>query len=271
MLPRQPGVVASPHWRWSALPFAEVGHAFAVLSDAAKREHYDQFGEEEPGTPSGGGGRGGGHAGHAAHHGMTPEEMLFAQMFGQFGNFGPGVRQRRVYRTRDGNFVYMDSNGGGGGGGGGGGDDGGRSPEQVRIMQFMQLLPLILMLLFALTSFSSDPDTSFHLNRSAVYRIPRRTASHGVVPDIPYYVKSDFWTNIKGNKQRLRVVEMDVQAEMHRHLRRQCNRERQQQLQYKYRARRETGHRAKELHRQAQNMQMPSCSQLEEYFGATGG
>ncbi len=81
--------------------FKEAAEAYDVLSDAQKRQRYDQFGHAGVGGASGGGGFGGG---------MSMED-IFSQFgdifgghfgFGGFGGFGGGSRGgRRVNRGSD--------------------------------------------------------------------------------------------------------------------------------------------------------------------------
>lgn len=195
---------------------------------------------------------------------LSPED-IFNMMFNGFHpgmQGGPRMRTRRVYRA----------------GGGGQGDhrqagaQGGeaRDPSAVRMTQLLQLLPVLLMFFFFLTSLSSEPDLSFNLNRTSSFRVPRRTAVSGIVPNLEYYVKPDFWSNLKNDKRKLAAVEREVEQTTHRHLRRQCNRERQQQLQLKYRARRQSGARAEALLSEAERMPKPNCDSMEKHFGHSG-
>ncbi len=245
--------------------FTEIGHAFAVLSDPEKKNIYDQTGDDGQASTQAAPGRAAGHQGGGMYYQeeLSPED-IFNMMFNGFHpgmHGGPRMRTRRVYRTNSGFATQGDHRQGGGEA---------RDPAAVRMTQLLQLLPVLLMFIFFLTSLSSEPDLTFNLNRTSSYRVPRRTAVSGIVPNLEYYVKPDFWSNLKNDKRKLAAVEREVEQTTHRHLRRQCNRERQQQLQLKYRARRQSGERAEALLREAERMPKPNCDNMERYFGHTG-
>ncbi|ORX90055.1 dnaJ-like protein subfamily A member 2-like protein [Basidiobolus meristosporus CBS 931.73] len=72
--------------------FKEISHAYEILSDPDKREHYDRFGEE--------GGNGGGD------YGMNPED-IFAQFFGGgFGGPSFGAGGPRNWKQRGEDIVH---------------------------------------------------------------------------------------------------------------------------------------------------------------------
>ncbi|GMH39634.1 hypothetical protein BSKO_07532 [Bryopsis sp. KO-2023] len=108
--------------------FREVAEAYEMLSDADKRQKYDQFGDAAFGDGGGGGGGwqggGGGGGGRGGFHG-DPFEMFNTFFGGSGSNFGGGVKF-----TFGGDTGRARRGGGGGGGGcnaGGGGGGGGRS------------------------------------------------------------------------------------------------------------------------------------------------
>ncbi|PRW20497.1 dnaJ ERDJ3B isoform A [Chlorella sorokiniana] len=78
----------------AAQKFADVSHAYEVLTDPEKRKVYDRYGEEGLKQMGGGGGGGG-----------NPND-IFSQFFGQFG-FGFGQEQQEE-QTPKGNNVIVD-------------------------------------------------------------------------------------------------------------------------------------------------------------------
>ena len=66
--------------------FKEATHAYEVLSDAQKKQAYDQFGTDGPQGPFGGGGRPGGQAGNWGGPGGAPFNV--EEMFGRGGGGG---------------------------------------------------------------------------------------------------------------------------------------------------------------------------------------
>jgi molecular chaperone DnaJ len=87
----------------AAKKFAELTEAYEVLSDAEKRQVYDQYGHAGM-EGGGGGGMGGmgGFGGFAGGRPMSPEDIfsVFEEAFGG-GAFNLGGRQRRPRRGRD--------------------------------------------------------------------------------------------------------------------------------------------------------------------------
>lgn len=71
--------------------FQEVQSAYEILSDPAKKEQFDKFGEAAFDPSAGFNPGAGGFSGFA---GGFPEGFSFADMFGQFGD-GSGRRGRR--------------------------------------------------------------------------------------------------------------------------------------------------------------------------------
>lgn len=90
--------------------FKKISEAYSVLSDAEKRQQYDQFGKDGPHSGGGGGFGSGGMGGFSSSGGLSSEdaERIFRAFFGGMGpvhgSAGPGGSS----------FVFMSSGGGGG-------------------------------------------------------------------------------------------------------------------------------------------------------------
>ena len=181
---------------------AGVGAAFAILSDANKRANYDRYGESDDGAGSAGMRRGGGDDARSRHYARYEDQIspddIFNMFFGS-GAFGGG---ETVYS--DGRNTYRVRRDGRGGGpqhthaeqhGRGEGD----ATVSARSRQLMQLLPIIVLILFTLFSFSPGvpapaDERMYSLDRSDSFRTSRTTrGSHaGLVPHLPYWVREDF-------------------------------------------------------------------------------
>ncbi|CBN79139.1 Heat shock protein 40 like protein [Ectocarpus siliculosus] len=176
--------------------FQAIGTAFAVLSDADKRAHYDRYGDGD--GPQGiGGGQGGGPFGRGHHYGaeVSPED-IFNMFFGQ----PPGARRRQgrggmpSFNTR----VYRAGGGVDRGGGGGNGQEGAMG---------MNLLPLLgAIVLMFLTLFGGEQqEAAFSLERTSAYKVPKTTTQEkGVVGGIDYFVAPKFRQKYATNAERLR-------------------------------------------------------------------
>eukprot|EP01138_Halocafeteria_seosinensis_P007502 gb/GECG01007668.1/.p1 GENE.gb/GECG01007668.1/~~gb/GECG01007668.1/.p1 ORF type:complete len:296 (+),score=26.02 gb/GECG01007668.1/:1-888(+) len=199
--------------------FQKVQKASEVLSDKRKRQVYDLGGndEGEEAVPQYN------HAGFRRRGGTTrvytdgtnvyeetyisPEE-IFEQFF---FNQGPrnGFRARRTPRPRR---------------AGPNEDDFSNMPIAQMLLQ---LLPLLLVLFLTLSSLrggaSSGPPYSLHRKPDMPYI--RHTKSPGITPDLKYYVGKDF-QNIARDPQSLYRVESDIEFQLMKFYRSQCESER---------------------------------------------
>ena len=83
---------ANPDDDKAADTFAVLSEAYEVLSDADKRQQYDQFGHQDGGFGGGGGGGGFGGMGGMGGMGFDPRD-IFSQFSQQYGDqFGGGGR-----------------------------------------------------------------------------------------------------------------------------------------------------------------------------------
>ncbi|XP_060586087.1 dnaJ homolog subfamily B member 12-like isoform X2 [Ruditapes philippinarum] len=210
--------------------FKAVGNAFAVINDPAKRKKYDMFGpeEEQRSTRS--------QREYDYSHGfegdISPEE-LFNMFFG--GGF-PSAGVRRQHRS----YSRASS----------------RSSDEGSATLLLQLAPILLLVILSLLSsfFVSDP--VFSLNRTDKYSAQRKTQHL----HIPYYVKQDFTSNFAGD---LRRIERQVEEEFISNLRQNCWRERSYKENMLWRAR---NYADAKLYERAQNMETPSCDQLQKIY-----
>ncbi|KAL4239656.1 DnaJ (Hsp40) [Mactra antiquata] len=213
--------------------FKAIGNAFAVLSDPAKKKKYDVFGPEE-GRSSG---RNGGYEydySHGFEGDISPEELF--NMF-----FGGGFPSAGVRRHHHHHHSFRQQS---------------RSSDEGSATLLLQLAPILLLVVLSLLSsfFVSDP--VFSLNRSDKYSAQRKTAQL----HIPYYVKQDFTANFAGD---LRRIERQVEEEFVSNLRQNCWRERSYKENMLWRAR---NYADAKLYERAQNMETPSCDQLQKIY-----
>ena len=81
------------------MPCAEISAAFATLSDAEKRRHYDQVGDEDENVAAQHAAYGARYRGGMQGQYMTPEDIF--EMFFSGEGFRPaGVRRRNVHVYR---------------------------------------------------------------------------------------------------------------------------------------------------------------------------
>jgi curved DNA-binding protein CbpA len=241
--------------------FKSINQAFDTLSDASKRDIYDQTGHDPDnnGAPSAGHGFGGfgGHGFHGGHtHEVSPEDILNMFFNGaagpQFRNMRGGGRSFHFQtggmpRNRRENGATPDQN----------------QPNGNFFQQIMQFLPIILMLLLTFSSFGGNyHQPAFSLNPQGVYQTHRKTQSRSVVPDISYYVQSSFDKNYNFNSEALRKVEREVEAEFKHYLDVRCGNERAYKNSKLYQAR----FAGKEAREKAEALATPSCEQYTKMF-----
>ena len=166
--------------------FKAVGLAYATLSDATKKAHYDQYGDDEPGAGGGGGNPFGGggmrhrRGGGGFHGGGVDPEDIFQAFFGgggvRFGGQQPRYRQQQQQQAR----------------GGGGGQRGGQeaAPDMASLVQILPFL-----MLFLLSFFNGMPGNSapppFALQPHGTYHVSMHTRDglRGIRAGIPYFVQ----------------------------------------------------------------------------------
>ncbi|XP_064551251.1 dnaJ homolog subfamily B member 12 [Drosophila montana] len=217
--------------------FKTLSNAAGVLTDVEKRKNYDLYGINE--SQSGHGNRAG-HHGHGQHYNdyggfqadISPEELF--NMF-----FNGGFSQQNVYmrqqRRRQHAREERDTN---------------NSSALINLLPILLLIGLSMMSSF----FISDP--MYSLTPSHKYSVKRET--NGL--KIPYYVKDNFYSEYQGSVARL---EESVEEDFINHLKHSCSRERNYRDSMLAKAR-TFGDR--DLYRKAQNINTPSCENLQKYL-----
>uniref|UniRef100_A0A1L8EI59 Putative molecular chaperone dnaj superfamily n=1 Tax=Haematobia irritans TaxID=7368 RepID=A0A1L8EI59_HAEIR len=221
--------------------FKAVGNAVAILTDPEKRKHYDLYGSSETHISSGGGG-GGGHGGMRNGYYSTNDfgyyEVNAEEIFNMF--FGSGFPQQNVYMRSNRRRQQQRE----------------ERENQSSSSALINLLPILVLIGLSMMSsfFISDP--IYSLTPSHKYSVKRETNSM----KIPYYVKDNFYSEYQGSVGRL---EESVEEDFINHLKLSCSRERNYRDSMLAKAR-SFGDR--ELFRKAQNINMPSCDNLQKYL-----
>lgn len=215
--------------------FKAVGNAAAILTDAEKRKQYDLYGINET---------------HSSGHGVRRDNYEYAyargfqaevspeDLFNMF--FGGGFAQQNVYMRQKRRRQQHR-------------DDGENQSNSSALINF---LPILLLIALSMVSsfFISDP--IYSLSPSHKYAVKRETNRLKV----PYYVKNNFHSEYQGSVGRL---EESVEEDYIDHLKYSCSRERNYRDSMLAKAR-SFGDR--DLFRKAQNINMPSCDNLQNYL-----
>mmetsp|Transcript_33836 Transcript_33836/g.49123 ORF Transcript_33836/g.49123 Transcript_33836/m.49123 type:complete len:339 (-) Transcript_33836:701-1717(-) len=168
--------------------FKAISTAFDCLSDPAKRETYDQYGHESTEQMNQTHGHGHGAGFHGAFRGQGFHEVSPEDIFNMFfqGAAGPGFRAH-FGRAGGGGFRQQRHSTGDEG-------DEQRQPQRSIFQQLFQFLPIILMVLMSISSFSSNNvQPVFSLHPQGAYQLKKTTqARYGVSPGMEYYVNGQF-------------------------------------------------------------------------------
>ncbi|EGF77257.1 hypothetical protein BATDEDRAFT_14248 [Batrachochytrium dendrobatidis JAM81] len=236
--------------------FKAISHAFTVLGDSDKKEHYDRYGID-PDTRAGAAAASRGGAGFRGFNGqrfegdISPEDLFRMFMGGDdfpgFGGAGfhtfssnsqPRARFRQA-QARQGTQVNSSS-----------------------LLQIIQMLPVIFLGLFTLASLlsSTQPD-AFSFTKSRDYPEQHTTSIHKV----PYYVNSEhFKSNWASSESKTKVLEGSVEKAYLQALERGCRSELENkrfQIQQSYGL---FGVDKKMLKR-AQGMRLPNCERVDQW------
>ena len=99
--------------------------------------------------------------------------------------------------------------------------------QPAPFMQFMQLLPLLLLFLTSFFSFSGHQDPIYSFEQTPKYATARYTGMRGVVADIPYFVQRSFESEYAKNSRTLYKIEKAVEGEYESKLRYKCGYEKE--------------------------------------------
>jgi len=222
--------------------FKAVGNAFAVLSDPEKKHKYDLYGADEPETHSRAHRRG-----HHYHDDYTrgfeadiSAEELFNMFFGGGMPGGNVYVHRRNHRAHHGHHHQQSH----------------QQPQESTYTLFVQLMPILLLIVLSLFSSLFVQDSPYSLQQSDKYSNRRVTQRLGTV----YYVKPDFLKDYKGS---LRQVERNVEEDWISNLRATCLKERTMKENMLWRARQ---YNDANMFERAKNHKTPSCDKLNNIY-----
>jgi len=239
--------------------FKAISTAFDTLSDAPKREMYDQYGHESSEQMSSGSHGMHGFSGfqRGNMHEVSPEELFNLFFNGAGGVGGRGFQAhfgtRRSRRNNEENVHRHNEE---------------NRPSQSGFQQILQFLPIILMVLVSFSSFSSNTSTPvFQLSAQGLYQREKFTTLSGISPHIKYYVSSQFdsvYKNIPGSSgsPELRRIEKEVELEYKHFLGLKCGNEKTYKNNRLYQAR----FSGTEARRKAEDLPLPSCEEFQARF-----
>ncbi|CAB4432082.1 unnamed protein product [Rhizophagus irregularis] len=233
--------------------FKLVSKAFQVLSDPQKRAAFDENGidpdSRNTGMPSGFGGARFNANGAVFADDISPEE-IFNMFFNTDSGFhsatfvGPGFRARRFQRA--------SPNG-----------DGVQEQQSSAFLTFLQLLPLILLFLFSLSSNwltpIPEPIPPYSLQQTSHHTHTKYTN----LLNVQYFVDPKSFSSFEQNPRKLQRVEDNVEVTYVKSLTSQCNNE----AIYRHRKINEASgwvFRDEEKLKEAQQIKMPNCEKLME-------
>ncbi|XP_011695643.1 PREDICTED: dnaJ homolog subfamily B member 12 [Wasmannia auropunctata] len=224
----------------AAEAFKAIGNAVAILTDTEKRKQYDMYGPEEERMQNA-------HSrqGHT-HYNYTrgfEADITAEELFNMF--FGVGFGQQEFYMRRPGGRWMRQSEAQA---------QHAHSQQANGYTTFLQMLPVLLLILLTMMSsfFISDPVYSLHA--SSKYSVARTTQ----VLKVPYYVKENFHSEYQGSLRRL---EISIEEEYVSNLRQTCAREKNYREGIMWKAR-NLGDQ--DLFLKAKNLETPSCRRLQE-------
>ena len=130
------------------------------------------------------------------------------------------------------------------------------SSQESTYTLFVQLMPIILLIVLSLASSLFVQDSPYSLQQSDKYSQRRVTTRLGTV----YYVKPDFLKDYKGS---LRQIERNVEEDWIGNLRATCLKERTMKENMLWRARQ---YNDANMFEKAKNQKTPSCEKLNNLY-----
>jgi len=208
--------------------FKLVGLAYGTLSDARKRQIYDQYGDEDPDqNPAA--------RNPFRRNGFNQQEVSPEDIFNMF--FGGGMPQGGGGFGGPGFRVYTNGFGGPGFNFHAGGGRQQRHSQQQQqgpreeppnaLQKFMQYLPIILFFLMSFSNIPNDTASSssstpyFSLSKEGNFINPHYT-SLTRVKDIPYFVNDKFMRKFGRDRYQLAQVERMVEKSYENYLLDEC-------------------------------------------------
>ncbi|KAG7207829.1 hypothetical protein KM043_009430 [Ampulex compressa] len=224
----------------AAEAFKAIGNAVAILTDVEKRKQYDLYGPEEERVQNAQARQ------NHSHYNYTrgfEADITAEELFNMF--FGGGFPQQEFYMRRPGARWMRQQEAQA---------QHAHSQQANGYTTFLQMLPVLLLILLTMMSsfFISDPVYSLHSN--AKYSVPRTTQGLKV----QYYVKENFHTEYQGSLRRL---EISVEEEYLNNLKHICYREKNYREAMMWKAR---NFGDQELFAKARSIETPSCKKLQE-------
>jgi Domain of unknown function (DUF1977) len=127
--------------------------------------------------------------------------------------------------------------------------------------QFLQLLPLLLMLLFSFLSMFGGEDSQFSFHQTYDYSLLKTTPTHSV----HYYVNPGQYARKYTQQSKKKALERSVEAEYLRNIQHMCSQEREQQR-YKIAQASSWFGGSKKALENARGMKLGRCEEVAQWY-----
>lgn len=208
--------------------FKKINKAFACLSDEVKRKTYDQTGQETiPGIEM-----------NANFGDAEFADHVFREFFGE-SFFFPSSGFHRVYRT--GHHTQRRSR---------------PEPAENGRIPFMQLLPILILLFFSISSnlFVSPEPYSFHM--TPTYSVKRQTENYSII----YYLEPKFAKSLSESERS--NLEIKVEREYLGYLEHTCDTQKKKKNQLMQKANYYKGKTGQQYRDYAESVDLSSCQDM---------